>query len=85
MPRVLLNSEVSCESSAGASMRHVLVGNLPLVKDIVREVCRRNSVPAGDEGELLGDVLLKLVANRYAVLRAFRGGTGLRMFLRTVV
>jgi len=38
----------------------------------------------GEEGEIVGSVALKLVANDYAVLRKFRGGSALGTYLNTV-
>src|SRR5690349_7695036 len=72
-------------------MEQVLESALPdidrhvaLVKKLVRQVSARNGVRADDQSDLLGDVLLKIVKNDYAVLRAFRGGE-LAVFLRTVI
>ncbi len=72
------------QSTAALATPLALERNLALIKRVVREVCQRKGVLPKDEGELLGDVLLKLVNNDYAVLHAFRGDD-LRVFLRTVV
>jgi RNA polymerase sigma factor for flagellar operon FliA len=57
---------------------------LPLVRRAVRHASRRSPVPY-DEGELLSEVLLRLVVNDYAVLRKFRGESRLSTYLRTFV
>lgn len=57
---------------------------LPLVRRAVRHASRRSALPY-DEGELLSEVLLRLVVNDYAVLRKFRGESQLSTYLRTFV
>lgn len=71
--------------TARREMPDILVHNLALIKRVVRDVFHRKGARGEDEGELLGDVLLKLVKNDYAVLRAFSGRSDLDLFLRTLV
>jgi RNA polymerase sigma factor (sigma-70 family) len=58
--------------------------NLPVVREVIRAVCRRSRVSPDEESEFASSVILKLIDNGYEVFRRFRGGSGLRTFLFAV-
>src|SRR5919108_999833 len=59
--------------------------NLPLVNAIIRTIARRRRLVALDEEEFRSAAYLKLVADDYAVLRAFAGRCTLRTYLTVVL
>jgi RNA polymerase sigma factor (sigma-70 family) len=62
----------------------MLVRHLPEVHRAVRSLARRHRLPADEEGDLLSEVLIRLVADDYAVLRKYRGQSALGTYLRVV-
>jgi RNA polymerase sigma factor (sigma-70 family) len=59
--------------------------NLPLVRQVIRIVARRNRLTAEDLAEFTSVVYLKLISDDYAVLRRFRGPSGLSSYLGVVI
>jgi RNA polymerase sigma factor (sigma-70 family) len=62
------------------------LANLPLIRSVIRGVCRRFHVSPTDQADFASSVLIKLIDDDYAVFRQFRGESGgcLRTFLYTV-
>src|SRR5579872_6065840 len=63
----------------------LFLDHLPLIRNVIRGVCRRHRVSADEESEFASRVLLKLIDNDYAVLRQYAGRSGLRTYLFAVV
>jgi RNA polymerase sigma factor (sigma-70 family) len=72
------------EQSA-TGMKAVFIEHLPLLKDVIRMVCRRHQLPDDDTADFAASIFLKVIENDYAVLRRLRPGGNLRAFLFTVV
>jgi RNA polymerase sigma factor (sigma-70 family) len=66
-------------------MESAFLGQLPLLKEVIRAVCRRCQMPADEAAEFAGSVFLKVIEDDYAVLRRFRGTRDPKAFLFTVV
>ena len=62
----------------------MLVRHLPDLHRAVRSLARRHRLSADEEGDLLGDVLVRLIAHDYAVLRKYRGQSVMVTYLRVV-
>lgn len=58
---------------------------LPAIRSLVAAAARRHRLAAHDVEDFTADVHLRLLQDDYAVLRAFRGRSSLRSFLRTVI
>jgi RNA polymerase sigma factor (sigma-70 family) len=65
--------------------RQLLIANYPVVQSVVRAVVRRQRVTWSDAEELASCVALRLVDNRYALLRKFEGRSSFRTYLTTIV
>ena len=65
--------------------RQDFVELLPVIQSVVRHVCVKARLTVDDQNEFTSIVMLKLMENDYAVLRAFRGASGLRTYLYAVV
>ncbi len=65
--------------------RDVLEDNLGLIDRIVRRVCRRGGVAAGDVDDFASVVKLALVENDYAILRRYEGRSSLATYLTIVI
>jgi RNA polymerase sigma factor for flagellar operon FliA len=65
--------------------RDILEDNLGLVDRIVRRVCRRGGVAAGDVDDFASVVNLALVENDYAILRRYEGRSSLATYLTIVI
>jgi RNA polymerase sigma factor (sigma-70 family) len=72
--------------SAVSAAETAFLANLPLIRAVIRAVCRRFHVAQSDQADFASSVLVKLIDNDYAVFRQFRGESGgcLRTFLYTV-
>ena len=70
---------------AAETERHSFVDLLPVIHGVVRQVCARSRLSADDQAEFTSIVLVKLIENDYAVLRKFRGDSGMRTYLYAVV
>jgi RNA polymerase sigma factor (sigma-70 family) len=62
----------------------MLIRHLPDLHRAIRSLARRYRLSADDEGDLLGDVLVRLIAHDYAVLRKYRGQSAMVAYLRVV-
>jgi RNA polymerase sigma factor (sigma-70 family) len=60
------------------------IDNLQDIKKAIRAVCRDRHVSRDDEPDFIGSVMLKLIANDYAVLRQHNGQGTLRTYVYTV-
>jgi RNA polymerase sigma factor (sigma-70 family) len=67
-----------------SSCPDTLVRHLPDVHRAIRMLGRRHRLPEQEEGDLLGEVLVRLVTDDYAVLRKYRGDSALGTYLRSV-
>ncbi len=65
--------------------RHILEDNLGLIDRLVRRVCRRGGVAAGDVDDFASVVKLALVENDYAILRRYEGRSSLATYLTIVI
>jgi len=65
--------------------RRVLEDNLELIDRVVRQVCRRGGVAAGDVDDFASVVKLALVENDYAILRRYEGRSSLATYLTIVI
>lgn len=65
--------------------RDILEDNLGLIDRIVRQVCRRGGVAAGDVDDFASVVKLALVENDYAILRRYEGRSSLATYLTIVI
>lgn len=63
----------------------ILLENLPLVSQIVKNVCRGRGMDACQTEEFAGFVHLRLVENDYAIVQAFKGRSSFGTFLTTVI
>ncbi|HXH41697.1 MAG TPA: hypothetical protein VNN08_23940 [Thermoanaerobaculia bacterium] len=64
--------------------RQVLEHNLELIDRIVRRVCQRGGVAAGDVDDFASMVKLALVENDYAILRRYEGRSSLATYLAII-
>ena len=55
------------------------------IEALARRIGRRQGLPLEDLDDFAGDVMVKLVDNDYAVLRAFQGRSKLETFLHSVI
>jgi RNA polymerase sigma factor (sigma-70 family) len=62
-----------------------LAGNLSLIRGVIRQVARRHRLTVEDEAEFTSVVFLKLISDDYAVLRQYRGESGLTSYLVVVI
>jgi len=67
------------------TMETAFLRQLPLLKDVIRAVCRRHQIPADEAAEFSASVFLKVIEDDYAVLRRFRSSGDPKAFLFTVV
>lgn len=65
-------------------LEDLLVQHLPDVHRAIRSLARRYRLPHQEEADLLGDVLVRLVADDYAVLRKYRHQSAPHTYLRVV-
>jgi len=65
--------------------RRVLEANLELIDRVVRQVCRRGGVAAGEVDDFGSVVKLALVENDYAILRRYEGRSSLATYLTIVI
>jgi RNA polymerase sigma factor for flagellar operon FliA len=65
--------------------RHLIEDNLGLIDRVVRRVCRRGGVAAGDVDDFASVVKLALVENDYAILRCYEGRSSLSTYLTIVI
>src|SRR3954452_18644206 len=65
--------------------RRFLIANYPVIESVVRAVARRRRAGPTEAEDLASRVALKLVDNRYALLRKFEGRSSLSTYLTTVV
>jgi RNA polymerase sigma factor for flagellar operon FliA len=63
----------------------LFLAQLPLIKKVVAHTCRRCRLKKEDAEELLSEVVNKIMADDYAVLRKFEGKSPLKGYLATVV
>ena len=63
----------------------LLTNNLPAVERILSTVCRRHALRPDMAEEFASWAKLKLVENDYAILRKFRGESGITTYLTVVV
>lgn len=59
--------------------------SLPVVRRVIHLIARRHRLSPEDEAEFTSVVFLKLVSDDYAVLRRFRGQSGLAAYLGVVI
>lgn len=71
--------------AAPVNYEQLLLDNLDIVKQAVRYVARRYSLPDDDRDELLAAIQLKLIESDYEVFRKFRRTSSLRTYLTSVV
>jgi len=70
---------------SAADCREWIEANFPLLRHLVRLVCRTGGVRPCEEADFMGAVFVKLVDRDYAVLRQFDGRSSIRTFLYTVM
>lgn len=63
----------------------LFLDQLPLIKEVVAQTCRRCYLKKEVAEDFLAEVLEKIMADDYAVLRQFQGKSRLRSYLVTVV
>lgn len=80
-----LDGPARWNADSDGELRQMLIDHLPALRRIVRTVASRYGATAPDCDELYSQVCLKLVSERYAVLRKFGGRSQLRTYLTTVV
>jgi RNA polymerase sigma factor (sigma-70 family) len=66
-------------------METTFLRQLPVLKEVIRAVCRRHQIPADEATEFSASVFLKVIEDDYAVLRRFRSSGDPKAFLFTVV
>ena len=59
--------------------------HVPLIRRIALSVCRRHGVGDHDAEDFTSDVLLKLCANDYAIIRKFEGKSSFATYLTVVI
>jgi RNA polymerase sigma factor for flagellar operon FliA len=86
------NSTTPAAAESGAEVRlsraaaeQLFVDHLTSIQRIIVAVARQQRLAADDAEEFGGTVLLRLVADDYAVLRKFRGRCSLATYLRVVI
>jgi RNA polymerase sigma factor (sigma-70 family) len=62
----------------------LFLDNLPIIDRIVAATCRRNRMTAEEGEDFASSIRLKLIANDYAVLRAWAGKSSLAGYLTAV-
>jgi RNA polymerase sigma factor (sigma-70 family) len=62
----------------------LLEKHLPDLHRAIRSLARHHRLADDEERDLLGDVLVRLLADDYAVLRKYRGESGIATYLRRV-
>ncbi len=70
--------------SVPADPRRMLLAQWPDLRRTVRALGRTHRLPDDEIGDLLGDVAVRLMHDDFAVLRKFRGHSGLATYLHTV-
>lgn len=65
--------------------RGTFLSSLPLVKAVIRSLCRRRWLAEPEAEDFASAVMLKLIENDYEVLRNFAHGSSLGTYLTTVV
>jgi RNA polymerase sigma factor (sigma-70 family) len=63
----------------------LFLANLPLVKELVAQACRRCYLKRETAEDFLSDVLDRIMADEYAVLRKFEGKSRLKRYLHVVI
>ncbi|HEX8407797.1 MAG TPA: sigma-70 family RNA polymerase sigma factor [Thermoanaerobaculia bacterium] len=63
----------------------LLVEHLPLLDNIIANVCRRGGMQPADVDEFAAEVKLRLIENDYAILRKFEARSSLGTYLSAVV
>jgi RNA polymerase sigma factor for flagellar operon FliA len=63
----------------------ILVGNLPLIEQIVASIGRRKGMDAAAIEEFAADVKLRLVSDDYSIIRAFAGRSSFSTYMTSVV
>ena len=66
-------------------LESLFIDLLPQIERIVAVVCRRHGRRGAEAEDFLGEVRLKLIADRYAVLRKFNGKSKLSTYLTSVI
>ena len=63
----------------------LFLDNLPLIKRVVAQTCRRCNLQKEETEEFLSEVQDKIMMNDYAVLRKFEGKSSLKSYLTIVI
>jgi len=65
--------------------REILVQNLPEIERIIRSICWRKGVGKEDTEDLVGEVILRLIDDDYAVIRDFHDRSSFNTYIATMV
>lgn len=68
-----------------SELEALLTENLDWLKRAATAVCRRNGLDADETDEFVGQVLIKVMEDDYAILRKFRGESQITTYLTVVV
>ncbi len=63
----------------------VFLSSLPVINDVVAQVCRRHRLTADESDEFAAEVRLQFIERRYEPLRRFEGRSSLRTYLTVVI
>jgi RNA polymerase sigma factor for flagellar operon FliA len=73
------------EFEAQGGMEAEFLRQLPLLKSVIRAVCRRGQLPADEVAEFSGSVFVKMIEDDYATVRRMRNSADPKAFLFAVV
>jgi RNA polymerase sigma factor (sigma-70 family) len=79
------DSESSDRDQPSSDAEEIYRRHLPLIEQIALSVCRRHGVGDHDAEDFASDVLLKLCANDYAVIRKFQNKSSFATYLTVVI
>ena len=74
-------------TSIGPAVNHeaLFLAQLPVIEDVVAQVCRRHRLSAPEAEDFASEVKLRFVESRYEILRRFQGRSSLHTYLSVVI
>jgi RNA polymerase sigma factor (sigma-70 family) len=63
----------------------LFLANLPVIDDVVRQICRRHRLSAAEADDFRSDVRLHFIDRNYDVLRRFEGRSSLATYITVVI
>jgi len=86
-PRTLrvISGPVHIDSRSDVTDEKLFLSSLPVINDVVAQVCRRHRFSANEAEEFAAELRLHLIERNYERLRKFDGRCSLRTYLTAVV